>query len=438
VFETHYRTNPVSEEAYAAMAASLVHLPALQQLRVCDQPWHRDMTRIRFFVSNATTSLLESWLQWCPQLKVLNLSRSGLGDSGCRALAAALEFLPQLREIDLSGKDERDDDDDDYIGDDGCCALAASLHHVPRLKVLYLGSNRIGDDGCCALAASMHYVPHLKELDVWSTATGDRGACALAASLQHVPQLTFLGLCGDRLGDDGFRALTAALPNAPKLSQTTVLNGLYNRYGPSELPLRAPSEAGGHFLVTWLQRAQQRREEPPATTARYVHVHRGALPLLAPVLSHLEEVEAGSCRELGALLPYVPRLTTLIFPWVEPVSADDYRTVAKSFQHVPQLASLHLSHRVSDETLLALIDSLPLLPRLESLSAGTCHWKAGDQQLQLLNYDEVEIALLAACWQRQPLPTYVRYYGSSEAVSGVRAVAATCDDSARNRRLQWR
>ena len=71
-------------------------------------------------------------------------ARRGIGADGVRALAAALQHVPGLKELDVSTN---------RIGNDGARALAAALQRVPGLKELYVGGNSIGSVALAALRA---------------------------------------------------------------------------------------------------------------------------------------------------------------------------------------------------------------------------------------------------------------------------------------------
>eukprot|EP00438_Fugacium_kawagutii_P027139 Skav222438 [mRNA] locus=scaffold1766:53903:54376:+ [translate_table: standard] len=84
-----------------------------------------------------------------------------IGDAGAVELAAALEQLQQLKELEVRLE---------YNSIwDGALELAKALEQLRQLKglVLSLEHNAIGDAGAIALAEVVRRLPRLKEVEVW-------------------------------------------------------------------------------------------------------------------------------------------------------------------------------------------------------------------------------------------------------------------------------
>ena len=91
-----------------------------------------------------------------PQLRLLSLTRAGIGDAGLVALAPALQYLPALEGLYLQGNP---------FGDEGLAALVALPQPagalllptgvLTRLKVLYLNNTQVSDAGCAAFASAL-------------------------------------------------------------------------------------------------------------------------------------------------------------------------------------------------------------------------------------------------------------------------------------------
>ena len=112
-----------------------------------------------------------------PQLRLLSLTRAGIGDAGLVALAPALQYLPALEELYLQGNP---------FGDEGLAALVA-------LPQLYLQGNPFGDEGLAALVALPQpagalllptgVLTRLKVLYLNNTQVSDAGCAAFASAL---------------------------------------------------------------------------------------------------------------------------------------------------------------------------------------------------------------------------------------------------------------
>jgi uncharacterized protein (TIGR02996 family) len=134
-------------------------------------------------------------------------SYGGVGDEGCRVIAAAPQFA-SLRGLELPNNE---------LGPDGVAELARSPHLRGLLDLDLAGGsnspNEIGPEGARHMAASDNF-HHLTSLDLVFNFIGDEGFAALAES-PRLPALRSLNLPGNNITDDGIRALTrsAGLPS---------------------------------------------------------------------------------------------------------------------------------------------------------------------------------------------------------------------------------
>jgi Ran GTPase-activating protein (RanGAP) involved in mRNA processing and transport len=117
----------------------------------------------------------------------LSYNRIGWGDAEALLVASVLQSgaTPRLRELDLSFN---------TIGDSGAKAIAAALPHAPQVERLDLSDNRIGDAGAAALANALLRSPSVAWLNLHTNLIGDQGALALANVLPRATQLLWLNL----------------------------------------------------------------------------------------------------------------------------------------------------------------------------------------------------------------------------------------------------
>jgi uncharacterized protein (TIGR02996 family) len=138
---------------------ALVESPLLRRLRVLD------LARSHINLSAAAEGLGSA--PCSETLYRLDLTDTGLGDAGARALAAS-RHLTGLRHLNLSSN---------QIGPEGAEALALSPGW-PRLRSLSLNENPIGDRGATALVASPH-LEQIRSLDLGKTGLGEKSLNAL-------------------------------------------------------------------------------------------------------------------------------------------------------------------------------------------------------------------------------------------------------------------
>ena len=155
----------------AFIAESLHHSPNLHELCLPGNPLHSGVSH------------LAKNLRHTPRLTILVLVCVQMGEKECAALAASLQYLNKLEELDMSNN---------AVGH-GIIELAKNLSNVPNLTRLDLSCTSIGEDEVSALASVLKDVPELSSLSLGSNLLG-RGIRDLVQHLSSVPKLEFLSL----------------------------------------------------------------------------------------------------------------------------------------------------------------------------------------------------------------------------------------------------
>ena len=173
----------------------------------------RHVTRLSVLVlcnvgmRNQECQLLATGLKYVKKLRCLELSRNPVGH-GVSDLAKHLHIVPDLKILSL---------DDTHMGEEEVTVLAHSLKGVTRLSKLELSRNPLGH-GISEVARHLHNVPHLKKLYLNGTQMEKEEVNALAHSLQSVTQLAELYLSNNPLGH-GISELARHLHNVPHLKK---------------------------------------------------------------------------------------------------------------------------------------------------------------------------------------------------------------------------
>ena len=137
------------------------------------------------------------------RLEVLHLADNGLGPAAGITLAAALPQAVCLRELGLA---------DNTLADAGCMGLAGALAAGTRVQVLELGRNGIGAAGASALADAIIAGANLEALLLDGNPLTDAGASSLAACLKGgTMALRTLHIQSAGISSDGGSALAAAV-----------------------------------------------------------------------------------------------------------------------------------------------------------------------------------------------------------------------------------
>ena len=178
----------LTEKCAAFIAESLHHSPNLHELCLSGSPLH-----------SGVSHLAEN-LHHVPQLTKLELIHVQMGEKECAALAASLQYLNKLEELNLSRN---------ALGH-GIIELAKNLNSVPNLTKLNLSDTNMGKDEASALARALKDVPELSDLDLGWNPLG-RGVRDLVQHLSSVPKLKYLSLFGVQMTKTEIEELCTAV-----------------------------------------------------------------------------------------------------------------------------------------------------------------------------------------------------------------------------------
>lgn len=219
--------------------------------------------------------------------------------------------------------------------------MASALPQLHRLEVLLLGGNGIGPQGARFLAKDIAAISAtLQELDLSENGLGPEGIGILVAPLQGLPKLRSLRLRSGWASSEGIESLLGLLRGlAPQLEK---LDLSQNRLGADSL------RALLRDLPEMPELQSLSLAENPFATAGLV-----AMP------------DASSFESLGAAMP---KLSELDLSGTG-LGSDEFtlRAIARG---MPQsLVSLQLSaSKLQDRQLQGLLQELPVLPKLQSLT----------------------------------------------------------------------
>ena len=165
-----------------------------------------------FNLTGKCAAFIAESLHHSPNLHELCLSRNPL-HSGVSHLAENLHHVPQLTELELV---------EVQMGEKECAALAASLQYLKKLEELDMSNNVLGH-GIIELAKNLNSVPNLTSLGLMNTNMGENDVSALARALKDVPELNYLGIGRNPLGR-GVRDLVQHLSSVPKVKKDLSLD----------------------------------------------------------------------------------------------------------------------------------------------------------------------------------------------------------------------
>ncbi|XP_016349907.1 NACHT, LRR and PYD domains-containing protein 12-like [Sinocyclocheilus anshuiensis] len=191
-----------------------------------------DVFDLKWFIGaqNIADEVLQKLLPVVKESRSVQLSKCGVTDEVCAALASALRSNPShLRELHLSLNE---------LGDSGV-NLLSDLLKDPHCKLETLWFNHCGvtDEGCAALASALRSNPsHLRDLDLTGNKLRDSGVKLLSDQLKdsHCKlEKLWLSNCG--VTDEGCAALASALRSNP--SHLRELNMSWNKLGDTAVNL---------------------------------------------------------------------------------------------------------------------------------------------------------------------------------------------------------
>ena len=282
----------------------------------------RELSLTCLNLTAACASALANSLHQAPNLGTLRLSLNPLG-SGVSDLAGNLRHVPQLSYLELWSVE---------MGEQECCSLAASLQFVPQLKALDLSRNPISH-GITDLVNYRNSVPRLTELHLNQTQMGEEEAGALGRALRFIPQLNKLYLESNPLG----RGVSAITEHISCVSKLTNLNLNKTQMGEEE------AGALGRALrfIPQLKRLDL-ASNPLGRGVSAITEHISSVSKLVSL--NLKETQMGEeeARALGRALRFIPQLE-----WLDLASNPLGRGVSVLIQHlscVPGLDFLGLRH----------------------------------------------------------------------------------------------
>ncbi|KAE8603986.1 hypothetical protein XENTR_v10014528 [Xenopus tropicalis] len=176
----------------SALGEALENIPHLEAL---DLSWNSD-------IGGNLSKVIQHIPAQC-ELKVLNLTECGLGETDGEALATAIRKMPHLEALDLSLNK--------CIGSI-MNSLVVELKNCSSLRVLILHTTGLRQDNIQYLSAIFQYWPNLRVLDLSSNKEaggGFREAAARLTAFKHLERLDIHQCC---LSQDDVNALTQVIP----------------------------------------------------------------------------------------------------------------------------------------------------------------------------------------------------------------------------------
>lgn len=162
---------------------------------------NRSLTDISF--ERTEVKAFANALKTNPTAEKIGFTSCHIGAGGAEAIAAMLsENTSAVKVLDLTRTP---------LGDDGLAALETALKQNATLEMICLQTCGIGERGAEALARMLSKLCSLKMIVLNSNKIGDRGAEALATALAGQTTVETVSLCGCRIGDPGLKAIADML-----------------------------------------------------------------------------------------------------------------------------------------------------------------------------------------------------------------------------------
>ncbi|OCT80789.1 leucine-rich repeat-containing protein 31 [Xenopus laevis] len=181
----------IAEDA-SALGEALEYIPHLEAL---DLSWNSDI--------GGNLSKVTQHIPAKCELKMLNLTECGLGETDGEALATAIRKMPHLEALDLSLNK--------HIGSI-MNSLVVELKSCSSIRVLNLHATGLHQDNIQYLSAIFQYWPNLRVLDLSSNKEAGGGFREAAARLTAFKHLERLDIHQCSLSQDDVNALTQVIP----------------------------------------------------------------------------------------------------------------------------------------------------------------------------------------------------------------------------------
>jgi len=217
--------------------ASLSNEVRMEQLSValgaCPGLTHLDLRNNEF----GPSSWLMRMLEQLPALERLELSGTGMRQTGLRDVAESLRACTRLTYLDLSrlrcydprnrGADGMTAIQEHYDAGDEFMRMLPSWQALTHLDLsdMFLGAD------ATHFAASLHALPGLTFLNVCNSDIGAQGITNIAAALSGMPKLEELNMCHCGIAEDGARALVGVLPQCGALRVLKLKNNALTSAG---------------------------------------------------------------------------------------------------------------------------------------------------------------------------------------------------------------
>ncbi|XP_035691649.1 NLR family CARD domain-containing protein 4-like [Branchiostoma floridae] len=320
------------------------HMSLLEELDLTDNP----------ALGDAGMEVLQEPLSGVPHLAVVHLGRVNMTAVGMSSLAAYIQHLVGLKELDIS---------ENQIGDTGLESLTAVLPIFTAIKVLLLEKIGISPTGMRALGPALCKLPRLIVLDVSKNDIGDPGLECLAAILHHLTAMKVLLLSEIGISDRGISSLIKALPHLVQLQVLDVRRNHIEDSGivslvqtlcqPSSLDMELNPPAAGDKSLTTAPHYN--------TTLQVLHIGRNW---------KVTEVGLGSLTQLISALPALIELDMSSFGWGTPKHLSDTAAMAlaEALPRLPALEWLDLKYiYIEPAGFQAVVQAAEEHPTLESL-----------------------------------------------------------------------
>jgi Ran GTPase-activating protein (RanGAP) involved in mRNA processing and transport len=194
-------------------------------------------------------ALVEALADPSSPVRALWLKRNLVGPDGAAVLARLLDRQPNLELLDLTNSG---------LGDAGAVPILAALRAQvvqPRgLARLLIGGNGLGEHAAAQLGELLAVTPHLRELSLAVSRLGDAGARTLARGLGHNHSLERLDLSSCAIGPEGLAAIVDALRAHPRLTELS-LGTTPSTAALGERDNDLQDRVGGKLLAVWLAQA---------------------------------------------------------------------------------------------------------------------------------------------------------------------------------------